>query len=39
MESGDAKVQFKRVDADHIDNLIKKDDTVISKLSDEEKSN
>lgn len=37
MESGDAKVQFKRVDADHIDNLIKKDDTVISKLSDEEK--
>ena len=37
MESGDAKVQFKRVDADHIDNLIKKDDNVISKLSDEEK--
>ncbi|MDY0779765.1 molecular chaperone HtpG [Tenacibaculum sp. IB213877] len=37
MESGDAKVQFKRVDADHIDNLIKKDDTVISKLSEEEK--
>ncbi|TCP24646.1 molecular chaperone HtpG [Tenacibaculum skagerrakense] len=37
MESGDAKVQFKRVDADHIDNLIKKDDTVTSKLSDEEK--
>lgn len=36
-ESGDAKVQFKRVDADHVDNLIKKDDTVISKLSDEEK--
>jgi molecular chaperone HtpG len=35
--SGDAKVQFKRVDADHIDNLIKKDDTVISKLTDEEK--
>ncbi|CAL2065115.1 molecular chaperone HtpG [Tenacibaculum sp. 190524A05c] len=37
MESGDAKIQFKRVDADHIDNLIKKDDTVISKLSEEEK--
>lgn len=37
MSSGDAKIQFKRVDADHIDNLIKKDDTVISKLSDEEK--
>ncbi|WP_299708599.1 molecular chaperone HtpG [uncultured Tenacibaculum sp.] len=35
--SGDAKLQFKRVDADHVDNLIKKDDTVISKLSDEEK--
>lgn len=36
-ESGDAKVQFKRVDADHVDNLIKKDDAAISKLSDEEK--
>ncbi|WP_299157257.1 molecular chaperone HtpG [uncultured Tenacibaculum sp.] len=35
--SGETKVQFTRVDADHIDNLIKKDDTVISKLSDEEK--
>ncbi|WP_075341337.1 molecular chaperone HtpG [Tenacibaculum agarivorans] len=35
--AGDAKIQFKRVDADHVDNLIKKDDTVISKLSDEEK--
>ena len=35
--TGDSKVQFTRVDADHIDNLIKKDDTVISKLSDEEK--
>ena len=35
--SGDAKIQFKRVDADHVDNLIKKDDTVISKLSEEEK--
>ncbi|AUC14665.1 molecular chaperone HtpG [Tenacibaculum sp. SZ-18] len=37
MESGDAKIQFKRVDADHIDNLIKKDDTIISKLSEGEK--
>lgn len=36
MDSGDAKIQFKRVDADHVDNLIKKDDTVISKLSEEE---
>ncbi|WP_439129327.1 molecular chaperone HtpG [Polaribacter sp.] len=37
LEGGDAKVKFSRVDADHIDNLIKKDDNVISKLSDEEK--
>lgn len=35
--SGETKVQFVRVDSDHVDNLIKKDDTVISKLSDEEK--
>jgi molecular chaperone HtpG len=28
---------FVRVDSDHIDNLIKKDETTISKLSDEEK--
>jgi len=35
--SGDGKVKFSTVDADHIDNLIKKDDTVISKLSNEEK--
>ncbi|NVJ89083.1 MAG: molecular chaperone HtpG [Flavobacteriaceae bacterium] len=35
--SGDGKIKFTRVDADHIDNLIKKEDTVISKLSDEEK--
>ena len=35
--SGDGKVRFTRVDSDHIDNLIKKDDNVISKLSDEEK--
>ncbi len=37
LEGGDAKVKFSRVDADHIDNLIKKEDNVISKLSDEEK--
>jgi molecular chaperone HtpG len=30
-------VTFVRVDSDHIDNLIKKDETTISKLSDEEK--
>lgn len=37
LETSNDKVKFARVDADHIDNLIKKDDTVISKLSDEEK--
>lgn len=37
LEGGDAKVKFTRVDADFIDNLIKKDETVISKLSDDEK--
>ncbi|MBE7689828.1 molecular chaperone HtpG [Tenacibaculum piscium] len=34
--AGETKVQFVRVDADFIDNLIKKDDAVISKLSEEE---
>ncbi|MCG8795310.1 molecular chaperone HtpG [Tenacibaculum finnmarkense] len=34
--SEDTKVQFVRVDSDFIDNLIKKDDAVISKLTDEE---
>jgi molecular chaperone HtpG len=37
LETSNEKVKFTRVDADHIDNLIKKEDTVISKLSDEEK--
>ena len=37
LEGGDGKMKFTRVDADHVDNLIKKDETVISKLSDEEK--
>ena len=37
LETTGDKIRFSRVDADHIDNLIKKDDTVISKLSDEEK--
>jgi len=37
LETSNDKVKFTRVDADHIDNLINKDDTVISKLSDEEK--
>ncbi|MDB4297243.1 molecular chaperone HtpG [Flavobacteriaceae bacterium] len=37
LESSNENVTFVRVDADHVDNLIKKDDNVISKLSDEEK--
>ena len=37
LETSEEKIRFTRVDADHIDNLIKKDDTAISKLSDEEK--
>ncbi len=36
LESDNENLSFVRVDADHIDNLIKKDDTVISKLSDEQ---
>ena len=37
LETSKEKISFARVDADHIDNLIKKEDTQISKLSDEEK--
>jgi molecular chaperone HtpG len=37
LESSKENIQFTRVDSDHIDNLIKKDDEKISKLSDEEK--
>ncbi|WP_222983636.1 molecular chaperone HtpG [Flagellimonas meishanensis] len=37
LETSKEKLSFTRVDADHIDNLIKKEDTTISKLSDEEK--
>ncbi|MDX1603550.1 MAG: molecular chaperone HtpG [Salinimicrobium sediminis] len=37
LEMSEEKVTFARVDADHVDNLIKKDDEKISKLSDEEK--
>jgi molecular chaperone HtpG len=36
LEGAAEKVKFTRVDADHIDNLIKKDDNVISKLTEEE---
>lgn len=37
LESSKENISFARVDSDHLDNLIKKDDTQISKLSDEEK--
>lgn len=39
LEMEKEKVQFARVDADSLDNLIKKEDEKISKLSDEEKEN
>ncbi|MDP4989538.1 MAG: molecular chaperone HtpG, partial [Polaribacter sp.] len=35
--SGDGNVKFSRFEADHIDNLIKKDETTISKLDDDQK--
>jgi len=37
LEGAKENVQFVRVDGDHIENLIKKEETSISKLSDEEK--
>jgi molecular chaperone HtpG len=37
LESDNENIAFVRVDSDHIDNLIKKEDAPISKLSDEEK--
>ena len=37
METSQEKISFVRVDGDHIDNLIKKDEQAISKLSDQEK--
>jgi len=37
LEGSKENIQFVRVDSDHIDNLIKKDEDIISKLSDEEK--
>ena len=37
LESSKEKIQFVRVDADHINNLIKKDEPAISKLNDTEK--
>ncbi|MEM9680012.1 MAG: molecular chaperone HtpG [Bacteroidota bacterium] len=38
LETSKENISFARVDADHVDNLIKKEDTKISKLSDEEKT-
>ncbi len=37
LEGANEKTSFVRVDGDHIENLIKKDEAAISKLSDEEK--
>ena len=37
LETSKEKLSFARVDSDNLDNLIKKEDTQISKLSDEEK--
>ncbi len=37
LEASKEKIQFARVDADHINNLIKKDEPIISKLNDTEK--
>jgi molecular chaperone HtpG len=38
LESDNSGMQFVRVDADHIDNLIKKDENKISKLTDAEQT-
>jgi molecular chaperone HtpG len=38
IEGDNSNLTFVRVDSDHIDNLIKKEDTTISKLSDEEQT-
>ena len=37
LEGSKEKIQFARVDSDHIDNLIKKETSQVSKLSDDEK--
>lgn len=36
LEMSNENVTFIRVDSDHVDNLIKKDDTVVSKLTEDE---
>ncbi|MDO7173780.1 molecular chaperone HtpG [Mariniflexile sp. AS56] len=38
LESDKENITFARVDGDHIDNLIKKDETTISKLTEEQKT-
>lgn len=38
LETTKEKISFARVDGDHIDNLIKKEDTSISKLDEEQKN-
>ncbi|MDQ6472132.1 molecular chaperone HtpG [Flavobacterium sp. LHD-80] len=38
IEGDNSELTFVRVDSDHVDNLIKKDENTISKLSDEEKA-
>ncbi|WP_179338225.1 molecular chaperone HtpG [Winogradskyella ludwigii] len=38
LESSKENISFARVDGDHIDNLIKKDETAISKLSEEQQT-
>jgi len=37
LEADNEKISFARVDSDHIDNLVKKEEQQISKLSDQEK--
>ena len=39
LEGDNSEISFVRVDSDHIDNLIKKEDTAISKLSEDEQTN
>ncbi|WP_309640556.1 molecular chaperone HtpG [Flavobacterium sp.] len=39
LEADNENLTFVRVDGDHIDNLIKKEETAISKLSEEEQTN
>jgi molecular chaperone HtpG len=39
LEADNENLTFTRVDGDHIDNLIKKEETAISKLSEEEQTN